>query len=187
MATKAEERYDKKDEHPLHLLEKLVRGQVKEEEEEEERAIQECVQEAIQELIQDVEESEEEEAKVEQATSQMLSKMVTDMIDKSVRWVVWEQEPGFCCSYSECRAQLTHPLQRCGMCQAYNGKFGPKPSTRHVTYYCGPECAALDWKKGHAAFHQVAMSIFGSQLVLFVCIHDKRKSMICLPKQVLTK
>ena len=168
MATKAEAQYNsndpKKDGHPLRLLEKLVKGEVEEEEDEEERVIQECVQEVIQELIQNVEESEEKrkmKEAVEQITSKMLSKAVRDLIHYSVRWVAWEQEPGFCCSYSECRAQLMK-LQRCGMCQAYNGQAGPKPSSRQVTYYCGEECAALDWRQGHAAFHQVVMLIFGS-------------------------
>ena len=149
----------------LDLLEQLVRGEKDDEEEEEELVFRECVEEVMQEMMQDMGETEEKEEKEEQrkkmkekvkeTTSLMLSKTVRDLIHYSVRWVVWEQEPGFCCSYSECRAQLMK-LQRCGKCQAYNGVAGPKPSSRQVTYYCGPECAALDWRAGHCQFHAVS-------------------------------
>ena len=148
----------------LDLLEQLVRGEKDDEEEEEDLVLRECVEEVMQEMIQDMGETGEKEEKEEQrkmkekvkeTTSQMLSQAVRDLIHYSVRWVVWEQELGFCCSYSECRAQLMK-LQRCGKCQAYNGVAGPKPSSRQVTYYCGPECAALDWRAGHCQFHAVS-------------------------------
>ena len=107
--------------------------------------------------------------KLKELMSQMMSKTVRDLIHYSVKWVASEQGPGFRCSYSACGAQLTHPRAKCAKCHKYRLKAGPKPS--EVPYYCGTECALLDWNAGHGDFHVVSSLVDRWQLVLFSSIY----------------
>ena len=154
----------------LGLLEQLVRGEKEDEEEEEDWVLRECLEEVMQEMIQDVGETGEKEEKegqeeqrkmkkkVKELTSKMMSKSVRDLIHYSVKWVAWEQGPDFYCSYLPCRARLTDPRLRCAQCAKCQQKAGPKPSSSQVAFYCGEECAELDWNARHSQFHAVGRS-----------------------------